>query len=96
MNLRSLFLQSLSGINTNPLCEEKDYRSQVLNQLMLLRRLDGIPREIAFEQGKELLKKPKKEIKFELNSSSSWYTKQYPRVESVQNVRLEGEDDLKK
>ena len=42
---------------------------------MLLRRLDGIPREIAFEQGKELLKKPKKEIKFELNSTTPWYTK---------------------
>lgn len=82
--LRSLFLQTLSGNLKNPVCDEnQNYRANIFSLIPSLRRLDGITKEINFTNGEELKKQKEVKINFNLNETGVWYTKSFPKVETA-------------
>lgn len=67
----------------------------MLEQFPEIKRLDGVPREIKFLDGKELKNKKQGEVKIEVNNAGCWYTPVFTRVESNVETRIEGEDKVK-
>jgi hypothetical protein len=47
----------MSGSLKNGICDEADYRDQIFSFLLLLKRLDGIPKGLKLDNGEELVKK---------------------------------------
>lgn len=97
-SLRTLFLQNISGSTKNSVCEEGGYRETVFNMCPSLQRLDGIPKSVVLDNGESLLKKTKEfkgNVDLSSGSNSYWYTKTFPKVEPLKEVKIEGEEDLK-
>jgi len=58
--LKNLNLQTLCGLEQNPICELSNYRENVLQHLPELYRLDGVPRSVQLNNGSELKANQKK------------------------------------
>ncbi|KAL4460039.1 hypothetical protein ABPG74_003565 [Tetrahymena malaccensis] len=95
-NLNSLFLQSLSGKEQNPLCSEEGYRDTVFSYLQQLKRLDSVPKNVKFETGEELEKLGKQNVNIDLNTPGTFFTNQFPKNTPFEKeIQLEGEESLK-
>lgn len=94
--LQSVYFQTLSGGQQNEICKEIDYRNRLFALLPCLYRLDGIPKNMEFDNGESLKQVKDVKIDTDMSSTGFWYTKNYPKVEIPKEIRLDGEEELKR
>lgn len=89
--LSSIYLQQMDGQLKNPICQEDNYRTKVLDALPQLKRLDGVGRtkKLTFDSDP----KPPRKIEFKLDPSNIvWYTKEYPKLDSLSSQKAPVDD----
>ena len=59
----------------NAICENEGYREEIFRISILLKNLDGIPRNVDLDNGYNLIKNQENEIKFDPAFGGPWYTK---------------------